>query len=108
MNMKRFTTIVLLVSFALSLCAQGFRAYLQVTYAPIPRTATIMVGDSVIIPKDSKGQPLKFNTAVAVLNWLSKKGWRLEPIHVNSQQVQTFMMSRDNTTEKEIGAMFNK
>ena len=106
--MKRLTTILLLVSFALSLWAQGFRAYLQVTYAPIPRTVTLMVGDSVIVPKDAKGQPLKFNPAIAALNWLSKKGWRLEPIQMNSQQVHTYIMSRDNTTEKELSVMFDK
>ena len=82
---------------------------LLITYSPIPRTVTIIVGDTAVIPKDSKGQPLQFNTIISVLNWLSKKGWHVEPIDMNSntQQSYSFLLSRDNTTDKELGSMFN-
>lgn len=106
--MKKMTIIILSLFFALCMFAQGFKAYLQVTYFPIPRNVSIMVGDSIIIPKDKKGQPLKFNTSIAALNWLSKKGWHIEPINLGSQQNPTYIMSRENTTEKEISTMFNK
>jgi hypothetical protein len=106
--MKELTLIILFLFVALFLFAQGFRAYLQVTYFPITRNVSIMVGDSVIIPKDSKGRPLQFSTSIAAINWLSKKGWRIEPINLGSQQNPTYLMSRENTTEKELGTMFNK
>jgi hypothetical protein len=104
--MKKKIFVLLFLMIVLSLYAQSYRAYLQVTYFPIPRTVSIIVGDSVIIPKDSKGQPLQFKTSVAVLNWLSKKGWHVEPINMISQQNHTYIMSRENTTDKEISVMF--
>lgn len=106
--MKRLYTLLLALFLCVCTYAQSFRAYIQVTYSPIPRTVSIIVGDTAVIPKDAKGQPLKFNTVVAVLNWLSKKGWHVEPVTLNSssQQSQTFLMSRDNTTDKELSAMF--
>ena len=100
--------IISFLFFALSLFAQSFKAYLQVTYSPITRNVNIIVGDGVIVPKDSKGRPLQFNTSIAVLNWLSKKGWHIEPINLGSQQNPTYIMSRNNTTEKELDTMFNK
>lgn len=106
--MKRLYTLILSLLLCVCAYAQSFKAYIQVTYSPIPRTVSIIVGDTAVIPKDAKGQPLKFNTVVAVLNWLSKRGWHVEPVTQNSssQQSQTFLMSRDNTTDKELSAMF--
>ena len=105
--MKRLTAALISLFFTISMYAEGVRAYIQVTYSPIPRTVTIIVGDSVIIPKDSKGQPRQFNTVVAVLNWLSKKGWHVEPIDMNksTQSAQTFLMSRDDTTDKDFSSL---
>lgn len=106
--MKRLYTLILSLLLCVSAYAQSFKAYIQVTYSPIPRTVSIVVGDTAVIPKDAKGQPLKFNTVVAVLNWLSKKGWHVEPVTLisGSQQSQTFLMSRDKTTDKELATMF--
>ena len=106
--MKRFFAIITLLTIVLCSFAQAFKAYIQVTYIPVQRSATIIVGDSAVIPKDEKGQPLKFNTTISLLNWLSQKGWYVEPININNGNPSniTFLMSRDNTTEKEIANMF--
>ena len=107
--MKRLSVLIISLFFTICLYSQSFKAYRQITYSPIPRTVTIIVGDTAVIPKDSKGQPLQFNTIISVLNWLSKKGWHVEPIDMNSntQQSYSFLLSRDNTTDKELGSMFN-
>ena len=106
--MRRFCMFVFTLWVAAALYAQNFKAYIEVVYSPIPRTASVIVGDSAIVIKDAKGQPRQFKTVVAVLNWLSKKGWRVEPINLNhgAQSVHTFLMSRENTSEKELKTMF--
>lgn len=106
--MKRIYVVLMILMLSGSVYAQAFRAYIQVTYYPMPRTVSICIGDKVIVPKDSNGQPLQFNTTVAVLNWLSKRGWHVEPVSLNNgnQTGNTFLMSRDNTTEEELRNTF--
>ena len=103
--MKRIVAFLIIGVVAVSMWAQAFKAYIQVNYQPITRTVSIIIGDNAIVPKDTKGNPLQFNTSVAVLNWLSKKGWQLVPIN---NGVNTYLMCRDNTTEKQLQTMFDK
>ncbi len=103
--MKRLLSYIIIFTIAITSFAQAFKAYIQVKYEPITRTVSIIVGDNAIVPKDEKGSPMQFNTSVAVLNWLSKKGWQVVPIN---NAPNTFLMARDHTTEKELQTMFKK
>lgn len=103
--MKRIVAFLIIGVVAISMWAQAFKAYIQVSYQPITHTVSIIIGDNAIVPKDAKGNPLQFNTSVAVLNWLSKKGWQLVPINNGAN---TYLMCRDNTTEKQLQTMFDK
>jgi hypothetical protein len=108
--MKKLAIVITLIVISSYAYCQAYKAYIRVTYSQIARSVSIVVGDSAIIPKDSKGQPQQFKTTVAVLNWLSKKGWHIEPIYLNTndQMNHTYLMSRENTTDKELSTMFNK
>jgi len=108
--MKKLAVVITLIVIANYAYCQAYKAYIHVTYSQVARTVSIVVGDSAIIPKDSIGQPRQFKTMVSVLNWLSKKGWHIEPINLNtnSQLNHTYLMSRENTTDKELSIMFKK
>lgn len=106
--MIRAVFTLFFVGFTLFANAQKFCAYIQATYSPIPRSLTIVVGDSAIVVKDKKGKPQQFKTQIAALNWLSKKGWRLEPLDMGKEgSARSFLMSRENTTEEELRRMFH-
>lgn len=101
-TMKKYLIILLMVMASLSCYADGFKAYITVTYNSISQCAVIIYGDQSATPKT------KFKTFVSLLNWLSKKGWKVEPILSDKDgKSTTVLMSRENTTDQQLKTMFN-
>lgn len=94
-----------------------YRAYCEMIYSAITQQTIIIIeGESRNI-KDKNGLPLKFKTMEMALNYLSKKGWHVEPVELPSaaaNKVQSgskstttiLLLSRDNSSEEEIKNMF--
>ena len=92
-----------------------YRAYCEMIYSAITQR-TIIEGESRNI-KDQNGQPLKFKTMEIALNYLSKKGWHVEPVELpsaaankapsgNKSTTTILLLSHDNSSEEEIKNMF--
>lgn len=99
--MRRFLLILTMTMASIVCYAQGYKAYITVTYSAISQSAVIVYGEQTTAPKT------KFKTFVSLLNWLSKKGWSPEPILAEKNgNNTTVFMSRDKTTDAELKTMF--
>ena len=94
-----------------------YRAYCEMIYSAITQQTIIIIeGESRNI-KEKNGLPLKFKTMEMALNYLSKKGWHVEPVELPSAAANKaqsgskstttiLLLSRDNSSEEEIKNMF--
>ena len=115
-NFKKTTlTLMLLLATMAANAETRYRAYCELIYRAITQQ-TIIEGESRNI-KDQNGQPLKFKTMEIALNYLSKKGWHVEPVELpsaaankapsgNKSTTTILLLSRDNSSEEEIKNMF--
>ena len=111
-----FTLMLLLVTIAANAETRS-RAYCEMIYSAITQQTIIIIeGESRNI-KDKNGLPLKFKTMEMALNYLSKKGWHVEPVELPSAAANKaqsgskstttiLLLSRDNSSEEEIKNMF--
>ena len=111
-----FTLMLLLVTIAAN-AETRYRAYCEMIYSAITQQTIIIIeGESRNI-KDKNGLPLKFKTMEMALNYLSKKGWHVEPVELPSAAANKaqsgskstttiLLLSRDNFSEEEIKNMF--
>ena len=111
-----FTLMLLLVTIAAN-AETRYRAYCEMIYSAITQQTIIIIeGESRNI-KDKNGLPLKFKTMEMALNYLSKKGWQVEPVELPSSAANKaqsgskstttiLLLSRDNSSEEEIKNMF--
>ena len=110
-----FTLMLLLVTIAAN-AETRYRAYCEMIYSAITQQTIIIIeGESRNI-KDKNGLPLKFKTMEMALNYLSKKGWHVEPVELpsaaankaqsGSNSTTILLLSRDNSGEEEIKNMF--
>ena len=111
-----FTLMLLLVTIAAN-AETRYRAYCEMIYSAITQQTIIIIeGESRNI-KDKNGLPLKFKTMEMALNYLSKKGWHVEPVELPSAAANKaqsgskstttiLLLSRDNSSEEEIKNMF--
>ncbi len=118
-NFKKATLTLMLLLVTMATNAETrYRAYCEMIYSAITQQTIIIIeGESRNI-KDKKGQPLKFKTMEMALNYLSKKGWHVEPVELpsaaankaqsgNGKSTTTILLlSRDNSSEEEIKNMF--
>ena len=111
-----FTLMLLLVTIAAN-AETRYRAYCEMIYSAITQQTIIIIeGESRNI-KDKNGLPLKFKTMEMALNYLSKKGWHVEPVELPSAAANKaqsgskstttiLLLNRDNSSEEEIKNMF--
>ena len=118
-NFKKATLTLMLLLVTMATNAETrYRAYCEMIYSAITQQTIIIIeGESHNI-KDKKGQPMKFKTMEMALNYLSKKGWHVEPVELpyaaankaqsgNGKSTTTILLlSRDNSSEEEIKNMF--
>lgn len=77
--MKRFLFVIVL-SLAVNLYAQSFKAYCSVRYNSLDRTVLVTVGQAEIPIVDTNNKPKRFNNIVDVFNYMGKKGWTIVPM----------------------------
>lgn len=117
-NFKKTTlTLMLLLATMAANAEMRYRAYCEMIYSAITQQTIIIIeGESRNI-KDKNGLPLKFKTMEMALNYLSKKGWHVEPVELPSAAANKaqsgskstttiLLLSRDNSSEEEIKNMF--
>lgn len=106
--MKRFLAVILAAIISVAVLARPFKAFCTIQYDPRFQTVTLIVANSAVYLKDSSGEPMRFRTQVAALNYMSKLGWDLVPIPMQTEsgQQQKFLFTKSVESEAAMLAEF--
>ena len=106
--MKRFMAVIIASVISVVVFARQFKAFCTIQYEPRFQTVTVIVGNSAMYLKDNSGKPMRFRTQVAALNYMSKLGWELVPLPMQTEsgQQQKFLFTKSVESEAAMLAEF--
>lgn len=106
--MKKTILILMFGFLAFSANSKPYTAYISVQYNPYIQSAIINLGEEMVPICYQDGSTVKFNTIIAVFNYLSKKGWQLVPINIEgtSDNSVKYVFSKTKDTSDNIKSEF--
>lgn len=91
-RLRIFILSFLLLASPILLTAKPIKYYCTMQYNAVACNIAINIGEEVVIPKDKDGKNLVFKTVVSAINYMSRNGWELVPVTMNSAAAgQTWM-----------------